>query len=132
VKLDPLERSPVKRIALTVLAVGTALVVAATAIGATVLNNPTATVRLAYAKKALVATAGSVTLRSKNTSAVLKHNIALRKGTTAKGKLLVKGKVVGKNKVSVVTTRLTKGKYRFVCTVPGHEAGGMWGILTVK
>jgi uncharacterized cupredoxin-like copper-binding protein len=122
----------VKRIALTVLAVGTALVVAATAIGATVLNNPTATVRLAYAKKALVATAGSVTLRSKNTSAVLKHNIALRKGTTAKGKLLVKGKVVGKNKVSVVTTRLTKGKYRFVCTVPGHEAGGMWGILTVK
>ena len=63
---------------------------------------------------------------------MLKHNIALRKGTTAKGKLLVKGKVVGKNGVSKVTKTLAKGKYRFLCTVPGHEAGGMWGILTVK
>ena len=63
---------------------------------------------------------------------MLKHNIALRKGTTATGKLLVKGKVVGKGGVSKVTKTLAKGKYRFVCTVPGHEAGGMWGILTVK
>jgi uncharacterized cupredoxin-like copper-binding protein len=63
---------------------------------------------------------------------VLKHNIALRKGTTAKGKLLAKGKVVGTFGVSKITKTLAKGKYRFVCTVPGHEAGGMWGILTVK
>ena len=73
-----------------------------------------------------------MTLRSKNTSSVLKHNIALRQGTSASSKLLVKGKVVGKNGVSVVTKKLAKGKYRFVCTVLGHEAGGMWGILTVK
>jgi uncharacterized cupredoxin-like copper-binding protein len=122
----------VTRIALTVLAVATALAVAATAFGATILTNPTHKFNLAYAKKSLAATAGSVTLRSKNTSAVLKHNIAIRKGTTAKGKLLVKGKVVGKNGVSTVTAKLAKGKYRFVCTVPGHEAGGMWGILNVK
>ncbi len=32
----------------------------------------------------------------------------------------------------VVTVTLKKGKFRYVCTVPGHEAGGMWGILTVK
>jgi uncharacterized cupredoxin-like copper-binding protein len=114
------------------LVAGTALAVAVTAFGATVLINPTSPVRLAYSKKALTAKAGSVTLRSKNTSAVLKHNIALRKGTTATGRLLVKGKVVGKNGVSVVTRKLAKGKYRFVCTVPGHEAGGMWGVLTVK
>jgi azurin len=63
---------------------------------------------------------------------VLKHNIALRKGTTAKGKLLAKGKVVGKGGVSKITLKVAKGKYRFVCTVLGHEAGGMWGILTVK
>ena len=121
-----------RRIALTVLASATALAVAATAFGATILSNPTSQVQLAYAKKKLVATAGSVTLRSKNNSAVLKHNIALRKGTTATGKLLVKGQIVGKNGVSKFTKKLAKGKYRFFCTVPGHEAGGMWGILTVK
>ena len=120
------------RIALTALAVATALTVAAAAFGATILVNPTSPLKLAYAKKALSATRGSVTLRSKNMSPVLKHNIAIRKGVTAKGKLLVKGKVVGKNKVSIATAKLAKGKYRFVCTVPGHEKGGMWGILTVK
>ena len=44
----------------------------------------------------------------------------------------MKGKVVGKDGVSKITMKLAKGKYRFFCTVPGHEAGGMWGILTVK
>jgi uncharacterized cupredoxin-like copper-binding protein len=127
------ERSFVRRIvALTSVAAATALMVVVAALGATVLSNPTDKIRLAYAKKALSATAGSVTLRSKNMSPVLKHNIALRKGAKATSKLLVKGQVVGKNGVSKVTARLTKGTYRFVCTVPGHEAGGMWGILTVK
>ncbi|HEU0304837.1 MAG TPA: plastocyanin/azurin family copper-binding protein [Gaiellaceae bacterium] len=117
---------------LTALAVATALALAVTALGATILSNPTHSIKLAYAKKNLAATAGLVTIRSKNMSAVLKHNIALRKGTTAKSKLLVKGKVVGKGGVSKVSLKLAKGKYRFVCTVPGHELGGMWGILTVK
>ena len=121
-----------KRIALTLLVAGVALAIAVTALGATVLSDPTSPTKLAYAKKALAATAGSVTIRSKNTSAVLKHNIALRKGAKATSKLLVKGKVVGKNGLSKVTARLAKGKNRFFCSVPGHEAGGMWGILTVK
>ncbi|MET0938256.1 MAG: plastocyanin/azurin family copper-binding protein [Gaiellaceae bacterium] len=120
------------RIALIVLVACTALAVAATAFGATILSDPTSVTKLAYAKKALAATAGSVTIRSKNMSPVLKHNIALRKGTTAKGKLLAKGKIVGKGGVSKITLKVAKGKYRFVCTVLGHEAGGMWGILTVK
>lgn len=121
-----------RHIATILLALATTLAVAAAAYGATILNNPTSQFNLAYAKKTLTATAGSVTLRSKNTSSVLKHNIALRKGTTATGKLLVKGKVVGDGGVSIVTAKLAKGRYRFVCTVPGHEKGGMWGILTVK
>jgi plastocyanin len=127
-----LERSPVKRIALIALVAVAALAVTMTALGATVLNNPTHALKPAFARKALVASAGSVTLRSKNTSSFLRHNIALRKGKNAGSKLLVKGKVVGKNKVSVATATLAKGQYRFVCTVPGHEVGGMWGILTVK
>jgi len=122
----------VKRIALTLLVVCAAFAVAVTALGATVLSNPTSKTQLAYAKKALAATKGKVTLRSKNQSPVLTHNIALRKGTKATSKLLVKGKVVGKDGVSKVTATLAKGKYRFFCSVPGHEAGGMWGILTVK
>lgn len=117
---------------LTLVAAATVLVVAVAALGATILSNPTDKFNLAYAKKSLTATAGSVTLASKNTSAVLDHNIALRKGTTAKGKTIVKGKVVGKDGVSKVTAKLAKGKYRFFCTVAGHEKGGMWGILTVK
>jgi uncharacterized cupredoxin-like copper-binding protein len=114
------------------MALAAALAVATMALGATILTNPTSKTKLAYAKKALSATHGSVTLRSKNMSPVLKHNIALRKGTTAKGKVLAKGKTVGTGGVSKITLKLAKGKYRFFCTVPGHEAGGMWGILTVK
>ena len=121
-----------RRIALISLVVATALAVAAAAFGATILSNPAHKFNLAYAKKTLSATAGSVTLTSKNPSAVLDHNIALRKGITAKGKAIVKGKVVGKGGVSKVTAKLAKGKYRFFCTVLGHEKGGMWGILTVK
>lgn len=124
-------RKSVKRIAFLT-AIATGLVVVTAALGATILSNPTDKFKLEYAKKALSATAGSVTLRSKNSSPVLKHNIALRSGTKASNPLLKAGKVVGKNGVSTVTLKLAKGKYRFFCTVKGHEKGGMWGILTVK
>lgn len=120
-----------KRVAILT-SIVTALAVVTSAFGATILSNPTEKFKLAYAKKGLVATAGSVTLRSKNLSPVLKHNIALRSGATAKSPLLKTGKVVGANGVSSVTVNLKKGTYRYVCTVKGHEAGGMWGILTVK
>jgi uncharacterized cupredoxin-like copper-binding protein len=123
----------VKRIVpLAIVAAVTALAVAVAALGATILNNPPSKLQLAYAKKSLTATRGVVTLRSKNMSAVLKHDIALRKGVTAKGKTIAKGKTVGTGGVSVARATLARGKYRFFCTVPGHEQGGMWGILTVK
>lgn len=33
----------------------------------------------------------------------------------------------------VLRVRFAKaGRYRFVCTVPGHEALGMWGVLRVR
>ena len=122
-----------KRIALLVVVAGAALALVVSAFGATILNNPTASkVTFAYAKKTLTATRGLVTIRAKNKSTVLKHDVAIRKGTGPKGKVLAKGKVVAFNGVSVARATLAKGKYRFFCTVPGHEAGGMWGILTVK
>jgi plastocyanin len=86
--------------------------------------------KLAFNKKKLTAKAGKVTIVMSNPS-ILPHNIALRRGTSMKSKLIAKGKVVTKGGVSKVTATLKKGKYRYACTVPGHEAGGMWGILTV-
>ena len=87
--------------------------------------------KLAFSRKALVARAGTVTIVLKNSSAV-PHNIAIRNGPTAKSKVIAKGKVVRKGGVSKIKVKLKKGKYRYVCTVRGHEAAGMWGILTVK
>jgi len=87
--------------------------------------------RLAFSKRTLSAPAGTITIIMKNTSK-LRHNVALRKGTTQKSKIIAKGKVVKRGGISKVTATLTKGKYRYMCTVPGHEAAGMWGVLTVR
>lgn len=87
--------------------------------------------KLLFSKKRLVAKAGVVTIAMRNLSNV-PHNVAIRAGTGAKSKLIAKGKVVRKGKTSTVRATLKKGKYRYVCTVRGHEKAGMWGILTVK
>jgi uncharacterized cupredoxin-like copper-binding protein len=122
----------VKRILLISVAAATALTVVAVSFGATSLKLSTVPpAQLKFNKKALVAKAGKVTIAMANPS-ILSHNIALRKGTKATSKLLVKGKIVGKGGVSRITIKLRRGKYRFLGTVPGHEAAGMWGILTVK
>ncbi len=87
--------------------------------------------KLRFSKRALVARAGVVTISMRNLSNV-PHNVAIRAGASAKSKIIAKGKVVRKGKVSTVKANLKKGKYRYVCTVRGHEKAGMWGILTVK
>ena len=104
---------------------------AAAAAKPTVLKIAADPKKLAFSKKALTAPAGAVTIRMANPSA-LQHNVAIRSGQTAKGKILAKGKVVRKGGVSSVTATLKAGKYRYVCTVPRHEAAGMWGVLTVR
>ena len=42
------------------------------------------------------------------------------------------GKVVLKGGASTVTATLRPGRYVFYCSVAGHEAGGMKGVLTVR
>jgi uncharacterized cupredoxin-like copper-binding protein len=120
----------VKRLLFVSLAAA-ALALASVAFAATVITDPADKTKLAFAKKALKAKAGKVTLKMPNPS-VLQHNIALRAGTGTSGKTIAEGKIVSKGGVSKLTVKLKKGKYRFFCAVPGHEAGGMWGILTVK
>jgi uncharacterized cupredoxin-like copper-binding protein len=44
-----------------------------------------------------------------------------------------KTKSLAKGKAQTLTVRFTKkGKYPYLCTLPGHAAGGMKGIFTVK
>ena len=41
--------------------------------------------------------------------------------------------VIGGGKSATVTVNFArKGRYYFLCTVPGHVTGGMFGYLTVK
>lgn len=35
------------------------------------------------------------------------------------------------DEVRVVFTVTEAGEFRYLCSLPGHEAGGMWGIFTV-
>ena len=56
----------------------------------------------------------------------IQHNIAL------KGPVTGAGPIVGSGGMSTFTANLKPGTYEFYCQVPGHEAAGMKGTLTVK
>ncbi len=96
--------------------------------GGTLMMPADPTGALAYKSKAAIANAGSLKVESKNASSV-GHNIAL-KGPG--GNELAKGPVIQGGAVSAFTAQVKPGKYEYFCTVPGHEAGGMKGTLTVK
>jgi plastocyanin len=79
--------------------------------------------KLKFNRSSLKAKHGKVTIKMSNPSGS-RHSVAI-KGKGA-------GKVVGKGGTSTVSATLKKGKYTFFCTVPGHEAAGMKGTLTVS
>jgi plastocyanin len=79
---------------------------------------------LAFTSDKASAPAGAVTVASPNESPV-QHNIALKPGGPI-------GPVVGSGGNSTFKATLKPGSYTFYCSVPGHEAGGMKGTLTVK
>jgi plastocyanin len=81
---------------------------------------------IAFDTNTLTAKAGTVTLSLTNPSAI-PHNVAI-KGNG----IDVKGPVVMNNGKSVVTADLKPGTYTFYCSVPGHEAAGMKGTLTIE
>jgi plastocyanin len=94
---------------------------------ATTLTLSSDRVALKYNKKLLVAKPGRVTIVMTNPS-FLKHDVAIKVGR----RVIVKGKVVGRGGISRASAVLKRGTYRFFCSVPGHEAGGMWGTLRVR
>jgi plastocyanin len=93
---------------------------------ATTLENPAdASGALRFQKDSLSAPAGEITLVMENPSSV-EHNIAVKNGGIDE-----KGEIVGEGGMSEVTVTLESGEYTFYCSVPGHEAAGMEGTLTV-
>jgi mono/diheme cytochrome c family protein len=95
-----------------------------------ILTIPADPVRTLFASDKATAPAGSLELVMPNPS-TLPHDIAL-KADEGKGPELGKGPVVTKGGKSTVKVTVKPGSYQFLCTVPGHAAGGMTGILTVK
>lgn len=82
---------------------------------------------LAFDTQALSAKAGSVTIDLSNPkSAGIPHAIAIQGNGVDKD-----GKIADPGASSSVTVTLKPGKYTYYCPVPGHEAAGMKGTLTV-
>ena len=81
---------------------------------------------LKFDKSSLTAKAGKVTLEMANPSEV-PHAVAI-KGNGVD----VDGKTVGNGETSTASADLKAGTYTFYCPVPGHEAAGMKGTLTVN
>jgi uncharacterized cupredoxin-like copper-binding protein len=65
---------------------------------------------------------GKVTFVFKNVGHVL-HDFSIH------GK---KTPLIGPGKTAKLVVTLKKGKYPFLCTVPGHAAAGMKGVFTVR
>lgn len=81
---------------------------------------------LAFVASKATAEAGKIEFVMPNKSPI-QHDIAVKDGGQ-RGK----GPVVGQGGTSRFSADLKAGEYEFYCTVPGHEAGGMKGELTVK
>jgi plastocyanin len=79
----------------------------------------------AYQFTKATAPAGKVTFDMPNKSPI-DHNIALKGVSGAAGKIVPQGQT------STFTATLKAGTYTYFCEVPGHEAAGMKGTLTVK
>jgi uncharacterized cupredoxin-like copper-binding protein len=86
----------------------------------------------------------TVTLAKPSEFKILLSKKTVGKGVTTfkvtnKGKLSHDFKIAGRKtrmlsngKSATLRTILKKGKYAYLCTVPGHAAAGMKGVLTVK
>jgi plastocyanin len=80
-----------------------------------------------YVKSTATAPSGPVVIRSMNPQSV-GHDISLKgNGVDLHGKVVANGDVS-----TVVVADLKPGSYTYYCSVPGHEAAGMKGTLTVS
>jgi plastocyanin len=81
---------------------------------------------LRFTTDSLQANAGEVTIVMENPSSI-PHNVSLKGNGVDE-----KGEIVGKGERSEISATVEPGTYEFYCAVPGHEAAGMKGELTVS
>jgi plastocyanin len=89
----------------------------------TTLTIPACDVGTAFASAEATAPAGTLEIVMPNPQTT-PHDIGIKGGQ--------KGPVVGEGGESKFSADLKPGEYEYYCSVPGHEAGGMKGTLTVK
>ncbi len=120
-----MRRSFLVILAVAVAAAAVAVAPALAARAASIVSIKT-TSGLKYNVKVLRTKAGKITIRFTNTSGIA-HDVRIEKGKKQFGgtKTITKG-------TTSATVTLKKGTYTFYCSLPGHEAAGMKGTLTVS
>jgi plastocyanin len=83
---------------------------------------------LKYDKTALSGSAGDDTIDFTNDSST-PHNVTVEDSS---GKKIGATDDITQSKATLKLSGLKTGDYTFFCSVPGHEAAGMKGTLTVK
>lgn len=83
--------------------------------------------KLEFVQKTLTLTAGEHTFELTNASPV-PHNLAIRGNGAEAGPT---DDIVNGETTDPLVVDLTPGEYEYYCEVPGHEAAGMKGTLTV-
>jgi plastocyanin len=83
--------------------------------------------QIAYDTKSLSGKAGAVTIDFTNPSAVT-HDVCI---TSPSGQEVGCSQTISQGSTSL-SENLKPGKYKFFCSVDGHEAAGMKGTLTIK
>ena len=107
--------------AVALLASGALLAAPATVGAASKVGVKASEFKFSFTKKSVGK--GKVTFTIKNTGHV-KHDLKINGKTS---------KLLSPGKSTTLTVAFRKaGKYKYVCTVPGHAAAGMKGTLTVK
>ena len=95
--------------------------------GGQVVEIDVASSGFAYAETTATATAGHVVIKSMNPQST-GHDISLKgNGVDEHGEVVQDGGVS-----TIDIPDLKAGTYTFYCSVPGHEAAGMKGTLTVS
>ncbi|HSI98385.1 MAG TPA: plastocyanin/azurin family copper-binding protein [Gaiellaceae bacterium] len=79
---------------------------------------------LAFDRTTLEAPTGTITIELANESS-LAHNVAVEGQGVYEESPIVTGEPTS------LTVELAPGSYTFLCSVPGHQEGGMEGTLTV-